>query len=171
MNKLHELRVKKGMSRAELAEASGVRQSMISKVENECSKLGPQRLLQVAQGLSVDVSELVDNWNELTLLGQYRLRSGLSQTELANIAGVASCTISMHETDCKQNISRAVAERIATALNVTPKELFGNRITDNYGSLIGSHDKNKPNPTIELNICDECKTVLPIASNECWYCN
>ena len=61
MNKLHELRVKKGMSRAELAEASGVRQSMISKVENECSKLGPQRLLQVAQGLSVDVSELVDN--------------------------------------------------------------------------------------------------------------
>ena len=173
MNKLRELRVEKGMSRAELAEASGIRQSMIGNVENGFTKLGPRRLVQIAPALGVDVSELVDNWNELTRLEQHRLRRGLSQTDLANIAGVSSHTISSHEVDCKQNISREAAERIAAALNTQPEELFGSRIAAMYTGSVGPRDKSKSksSSTMELNICDECKTTLPLASNECWYCN
>jgi transcriptional regulator with XRE-family HTH domain len=58
-------------------------------------------------------------------LREWRERRGLSQTELADLAGTHQATVSGLETGQTQRIEFDLLQRLANALRCKPKDLIG----------------------------------------------
>lgn len=58
--KLEDIRTNRGMTQAELAEASGVTRQTISRIENErCKEIGVKTLLMLCDALNCSITDLI----------------------------------------------------------------------------------------------------------------
>jgi transcriptional regulator with XRE-family HTH domain len=65
----------------------------------------------------------------LSRLKEHRKRRGLTQEELAKIAGVGRATIAAIETGKRRRVRLATVQRLARALKVRPHELGSRRVS------------------------------------------
>ncbi|HEV2567970.1 helix-turn-helix domain-containing protein [Sphingomonas sp.] len=105
--RLRALRERAGLTLAQVASQSGLSTSMLSKVENGRTQLTYDKIVQLARGLEVDISELFSSSQERMLPGRrvinradradcvstanydyYLLSSGLSKKQLIPIFAI-----------------------------------------------------------------------------------
>lgn len=59
-----------------------------------------------------------------SLLANFRKKEGITQTELAQKAGVSRATIAAIETGKSKTVTLDTINKLATALNAKPSEIF-----------------------------------------------
>ena len=59
-----------------------------------------------------------------SLLANFRKKEGITQTELAQKAGVSRATIAAIETGKSKTVTLATINKLAAALNAKPSEIF-----------------------------------------------
>lgn len=63
-NTIHQLRIKLGLTIAEVAERAGISRGMLSKIENAQSAASLETLVQIANALGVTLSHLFNNFGK-----------------------------------------------------------------------------------------------------------
>lgn len=138
-------RKKAGISQAELAQKIGVKQSSIGNIESG-RNLSATFLPQLAAALDVDALWLVngtsDTTNTLaTRIKRARAQAKITQSELANKAGLSQNHISQLENSARKNTTKIM--ELASALDVNPNWLAtGNDTEENTtGNIINQLER------------------------------
>lgn len=85
--KLKQLRTDKNLTQPQLAEAIGIEQSYLSKLENDKSLPSAETFQAILKALAIDVGSLLDNIDKKFIHGQLRQIPEVANYLHANIAG------------------------------------------------------------------------------------
>jgi transcriptional regulator with XRE-family HTH domain len=127
------LRIARGLTRAQLAEQSGVGYRTIQKIEhNLVRRLHSRTTQKLTQALNVEPSMLVRLISEApedprrigSRLREARYASGMSQAEVARRANISQGHLSQLECG-NYEAGPATIQRLAHVLGVKPTELLG----------------------------------------------
>ena len=129
MNRLKELRQKRGLSQIELAEILHLAQTTISAYENGTRDLDAQTLKQLSEFFDVSVDYLIENSKIYassfpTRLKELRQSREITQSDLADILNVGSNTISQYETGNREPCFASLL-RISEYFGVSVDYLLG----------------------------------------------
>lgn len=114
-------RVKAGFSQGELARAATVSPSTIHHWEAGTKSPQVDRLAHVARVLGVPIATLVDIPEGERFPGDWRVLAGLTQPELAAVAGVSTSLVARLERG-EVTLSDEACERLAPALGITKQQ-------------------------------------------------
>lgn len=136
---VHELRMSKGITQAELAKMVGTYPSKISLLERNHDNPGPDLLARVYQTLAAlpDAAAVtpskknlrhgprpkpIDTTTRGGIIRKARIEKGLTQQELAHLAGVSMPTIVRLENNSDSQFHSQTLKRVSKALNIKLKD-------------------------------------------------
>lgn len=125
-NRLKFYRRRKNWPQKKLAEISGISVVSISFIENHLVEPMDLTKMKLAGALGVPIAELFLSKEPQTmhLLRLYRIKKGMTQTELANASGISQVTISFIESYRVGNPTEITKRRLARALKVSREKIF-----------------------------------------------
>ncbi len=161
-DKIKELRIKKGLTQQQLADATNISRSTIGMVESNRQQLSNDNLKILSEFFNVSIEyfdcylEYADNNIPMTTgdkIKTLRKKNRLTQVQLANKIGIAQSTLGMIETN-KQDVGRKTLVKLA--------DFFG--VTVDY--LLSDDEKTDKTIKPEIQIPEEYSSKYKVTSRD-----